>query len=40
LVAHHQLRGDAAKRNKYYRDEGTSVEELWVRLRRDYGTEN
>jgi hypothetical protein len=40
LVAHHQLRGDAAKRNKYYRDEDTSVEELWVRLRRDYGTEN
>jgi hypothetical protein len=40
LVAHRQLRGDAAKRNKYYRDEDTSVEELWVRLRRDYGTEN
>jgi hypothetical protein len=39
-VAHRQLRGDAAKRNKYYRDEDTSVEELWVRLRRDYGTEN
>jgi hypothetical protein len=39
LVAHRQLRGDAAKRNKYYRDEDTSVEELWVRLRRDYGTE-
>jgi hypothetical protein len=38
LVAHRQDRGDAAKRNKYYRDEDTSVEELWVRLRRDYGT--
>jgi hypothetical protein len=39
LVAHRQLRGDAAKRNKYYRDDDASVEELWVRLRRDYGTE-
>jgi hypothetical protein len=37
LVAHRQLRGDAAKRNKYYRDEDASVEELWVR--RYYGTE-
>jgi hypothetical protein len=39
LVAHRQLRGDVAKQNKYYRDEDASVEELWVRLRRDYGTE-
>jgi hypothetical protein len=40
LVAHRQLRGDAAKRNRYFKDEDTSVEELCVRLRRDYGTEN
>jgi hypothetical protein len=36
LVAYRQLRGDAEKRNRYYKN----IEELWDRLCRDYGADS
>jgi hypothetical protein len=40
LVAYRQLRGDAEKRNRYYKNIDQRVEELWDRLRRDYGADS
>ncbi len=38
LVAHKQLRGGAARRNKYYQASDACIEDLWRRLRADFGT--
>lgn len=38
LVAHKQLRGAAARRNKYYQASDACIEDLWRRLRADFGT--
>jgi hypothetical protein len=39
-VACRQLRGDAEKRNRYYKNLDQRVEELWDRLCRDYGADD
>ncbi|KAH0821597.1 hypothetical protein GEV33_001194 [Tenebrio molitor] len=40
LVAYRQLCGDVEKRNRYYKNIDQRVEELWDRLRRDYGADS